>query len=288
MVSLKLAVPNKGRLSEASISLIDRAGINIINHKDRVLFSNTQDGNYTVVFLRTQDIPSFVREGVVDIGITGRDIVIESKEKVEIIKDLNFGFCKVIVAVSQNSPINCVADIPDGTKVATSFVNIAKDYFEKAGKNVDVIEISGATEVSPQLGLAEVIVDITSTGSTLKVNKLKIIEEILNSQACVIVNPKILEKAREEIDMFCLAINSVMVAEEKKYLMANIPKDALEEIKSFLPGLSAPTVITLLDKPDELAIHVVVDKNKIYESIKRLKSLGGSGILILSVDQMIH
>lgn len=288
MVSLKIAVPNKGRLAEDSIQLINRAGINIINYKDRVLYSSTRDGNYTVVFLRTQDIPSFVTQGVIDIGITGRDIVEESGENVEIIKELNFGYCKMVVATSQGSNINSVDDIPEGAKVATSFVNIARKFFKEKNKNVEVIEISGATEVSPQLGLADVIVDITSTGSTLKVNKLKIIAEIMESQTVIIANPKIFESAKEEIDMFCLAIDSVMLAQKKKYLLANVPKSSLDEIRNFLPGLSAPTVISLLDKTDEVAIHVVVDSDMVYESIRKLKQLGGSGILIMSVDQMIR
>jgi ATP phosphoribosyltransferase len=288
MDSLKVAVPNKGRLHESTIKLIERAGISTKNYKDRVLCTESEDGNYTIVFLRTQDIPSFVNEGVVDIGITGRDIVVESGENVEIIKDLNFGYCKVVVAVGQDSGIKSIQDIPEGAKVATSFVNIARKFFEKEGKNVEIIEISGATEVSPQLGLADVIVDITSTGSTLKVNKLKIIAEIMESTTVVIANPNVLSRSKGEIDMFCLAIDSVMVAEQKKYLMANLPKSSLEDVKKFLPGLSAPTVVSLLDKPDEIAIHVVVDRNKIYESIRKLKQHGASGILILSVDQMIR
>lgn len=287
MVPLKIAVPNKGRLADNAINLISKAGINIVNHKDRVLYSSTKDGCYTVVFLRTQDIPSFVSEGVVDIGITGRDIVVESQEEVEIIKDLNFGHCKMIVATKQNSGIDTVEDIPDGSKVATSFVNIAKNYFNEHNKKVEIIEISGATEVSPQLGLAEVIVDITSTGSTLQMNKLKVIAEIMESETVVIANKQIFKNAKEELDMFCLAIDSVMLAQNKKYLCANVPSASLEEIKSFLPGLAAPTVISLLDIPDQVAIQVVVDSDKVYQSIRKLKQLGGSGILIMSVDQMI-
>lgn len=287
MVSLKIAVPNKGRLADNATNLISKAGINIVNHKDRVLYSSTKDGSYTVVFLRTQDIPSFVSQGVVDIGITGRDIVMESQEDVEIIKDLNFGHCTMIVATSQDSGIDTIEDIPDGAKVATSFVNIAKKYFKEHNKNVEVIEISGATEVSPQLGLADVIVDITSTGSTLKVNKLKIIAEIMKSETVIVANRSTFETAKEELDMFCLAIDSVMLAQNKKYLCANVPRESLEEIKSFLPGLAAPTVISLLDMPDQVAIQVVVDSDKVYHAIRKLKQLGGSGILIMSVDQMI-
>lgn len=284
---MKIAVPNKGRLSENSINLITRAGIRIKNYKDRVLYSSTADGKYTVFFLRTQDIPSFVAQGVVDIGITGKDIVAESEEDVEVIKDLNYGHCNVVIAASQSSNIKSVEEIPEGAKVATSFVNIAKNYFNSINKKVEVLEISGATEVSPQLGLADVIVDITSTGSTLKVNKLDIIAEIMKSQTCVVANKNFLDSAKDEIDMFCLAVDSVMLAQNKKYLLANVPRTRLEDIQNFMPGLSAPTVISLLDKEEEVAIHVVVDGDKIYESIRKLKQIGGSGILIMSVDQMI-
>lgn len=286
MEPLKLAVPNKGRLSEKSIDLIEKAGINIKSFKDRVLYTSTKDGHYTVYFLRTQDIPSFVGEGVVDVGITGLDIVQESGAPVEVIKKLGFGYCKMVVAVKQDSGINSVADIPDGVKVATSFVSIAKRFFEEHNKSVDVIEVSGATEISPQLGLADVIVDITSTGSTLKANKLKIIDEILESETVIIANPKVLQDHKEELEHFCMAIDSVMTASKKKYLMANVPKKALAEVKTFLPGLSSPTIVSLLDSDDEVAIHVVVDKDKIYESTRKLKALGASGILVLSVDQM--
>ncbi|MCK7514901.1 MAG: ATP phosphoribosyltransferase [Desulfobacterales bacterium] len=144
-------------------------------------------------------MPSFVNDGVTDLGVTGFDVVQESELEVENIMDLNFGGCKLIVAVKEETPYNCVNDIPDGVKIATSFPNVTKRFFEKAGKNVHVIEVSGATEVTPQLGLADVIVDITSSGSTLKVNKLKIIGEILSSQAVIIGKPGIKEQEKEKV-----------------------------------------------------------------------------------------
>lgn len=287
MSCLKIAIPNKGRLSEDVYDLLQRAGLTISKQEDRRLYASTEDGNYTVIFVRTQDIPSFASEGITDLGITGYDVVRESELEVDSIFDLNFGQCKLIIATKEESQYSRAEELPDGIRIATSFPNLTKRYFEKLGKNVHVIEVAGATEVTPQLGLAEVIVDITSSGSTLKVNKLKIIGEILDSQAMIIGRPGISTEQKDKIDTFKRAIKSAIDAEQKKYLMANIPRAALPEIKKFLPGLTSPTVIGLLDQSDEVAIHVVVEKKKIYDSIDRLKQLGATGILIMTVDQMI-
>ena len=287
MSHLKIAIPNKGRLSEDVFDLLQRAGLTISKQESRRLYATTQDGNYTIIFVRTQDIPSFVNDGVTDIGITGYDVVMESGANVVDILDLNFGRCTLIVAAKEDSDYNSPEEIPDGIKIATSFPNLTRKYFEKLGKKVHITEVSGATEVTPQLGLADIITDITSTGSTLKVNKLKIIGEILKSSAVIIGRPGILEDHNEKINTFIRAIKSAIDAEEKKYLMANIPKSALAEIKTFLPGLTSPTVIGLLDNSDNVAIHVVVEKKSIYNSIDKLKQLGATGILILTVDQMI-
>jgi len=287
MSGLKIAIPNKGRLSEDVFDLLQRAGLSISKQEKRKLYTSTQDGNYSIIFVRTQDIPSFVSDGVTDLGITGYDVVQETEAEAEMIYKLNFGGCKMIIAAKEESPFNDVENIPENIKIATSFPNITKKYFEKLGKKVHVIEVSGATEVTPQLGLADIIVDITSTGSTLKSNKLKIIGEILDSTAVVIGRPGILKTEENKINAFVRAIKSAMDAEEKKYLMANVPKATLPEIKKFLPGLSSPTVIGLLDESDNVAIHVVVEKKHIYESIDKLKQLGATGILIMTVDQMI-
>ena len=287
MNQLKIAIPNKGRLSEDVFDLLQRAGLTISKQESRRLYATTQDGNYTIIFVRTQDIPSFVNDGVTDLGITGYDVVMESEANVVDIFDLNFGQCTLIVASKEDSNFNSPEDIPDGIKIATSFPNLTRKYFEKLGKKVNVIEVSGATEVTPQLGLADIITDITSTGSTLKVNKLKIIGEILKSSAVIIGRPGILEDHNDKIDTFIRAIKSAIDAEEKKYLMANIPRAALAEVKIFLPGLSSPTVIGLLDNAEHVAIHVVVEKRNIYNSIDKLKQLGATGILIMTVDQMI-
>lgn len=287
MSGLKIAIPNKGRLSEDVLELLQRAGLTITKQESRKLYAKTQDGNYTIIFVRTQDIPSFVNDGVTDLGVTGYDVVKESELEVDEIMKLNFGGCKLIIATKEESAYNCAEDIPDGTKIATSFPNLTKRFFEKLGKNVHVIEVTGATEVTPQLGLADVITDITSSGSTLRSNKLKIIGEILDSTCMIIGRPGILESDKEKIQTFCTAVNSALAAEEKKYLMAHVPKSSLEKIKTFLPGLSSPTVISLLDDEEHVVIHVVVEKYKIHDSVDNLKKLGASGILIMTVDQMI-
>ncbi len=283
---IKIAVPNKGRLFEDTLDLFRRAGISITKN-DRKLYATSQDGNYTLVFVRTQDIPNFVSDGVMDMGVTGQDVVAESGVAVEEILELNFGACRMIVATREDSPINKAEDLPDNIKIATSFPNIAKKYFEQLNKEVKIIEVCGATEITPRLGLSDVIVDITSSGSTLQTNNLKIIGEIMTSKAAVIANPGLSSQRPAKLESFIRAVKSALDAEEKKYLMANIPRAVLSEVKTILPGLKSPTVVGLLDNENEVAIHVVVSKKNIYESIDRLKQLGATGILIMTVDQMV-
>jgi len=283
---LKIAIPNKGRLSEDTLSLFERAGITI-DKSSRQLYATTRDGNYSIIFVRTQDIPNFVRDGVADLGVTGQDVIAECDANADEIIELGFGRCKMVVAAKEESSINSIKDLPDSVKVATSFPAVAKKYFEKNGKKVHITEVCGATEIMPKLGLADIIVDITSSGSTLKTNNLKVIGDIMDSQAVVIARPGLKKDEATKLESFVRVVKSALDAEEKKYLMANIPKAALNEVKNIIPGLKSPTVIGLLDNEDEVAIHVVVNKKTIYENIDRLKQLGATGILILTVDQMI-
>ena len=283
---IKIAVPNKGRLFDETIDLLERAGMEITK-SDRKLYANTHDGNYTLIFVRTQDIPSFVTDGVMDIGITGQDIVAEVGAKVDEVLELGFGGCRMVVAIAEDSPYNRAEDLPDNMKIATSFPNIARNYFNKLNKKVQITEVCGSTEITPKLGLADIIVDITSSGSTLKSNNLKIIGEIMSSKATIITKPGFKQEQPEKLEAFLRAVKSAIDAEEKKYLMANIPRAALPEVKKVIPGLKAPTVVGLLDNEDEVAIHVVVNKKNIYDNIGKLKQLGATGILIMTVDQMI-
>ncbi len=287
MENLRVAIPNKGRLSEKIYDLLNRAGLTFPSKDERTLQVTTKDKKYSIIFVRTQDIPRFVEDNVADIGFTGFDIVTELGSNVDKIMDLDFGYCEMVVAVKEEDPYNSSQELPKEIKVATSFPNIAKEYFEKLGKTPKVIEVSGATEITPRLGLADVVVDITSSGATLKSNKLKIIDKILESTAIVIARKGLSEDLQQKTQSLLRALKAVIDAREKKYLMVNIPKSSIDRLKEFLPGLSAPTVTTLWGNDEMAVVHVVVDKDKVYESIEKLKAIGGQGILIMTVDQMV-
>ena len=288
MEMLKIAIPNKGRLSEKIYDLLNCAGLVFPSKDERTLQVVTKDKKYSIIFVRTQDIPMFVENGIADIGFTGFDILTELKSNVDKIMDLDFGYCEMVVAVKEEDSYKTSMDLPQNLKIATSFPNIAREYFEKLGKNPKIIEVSGATEITPRLGLSDVVVDITSSGSTLKSNKLRIIDKILESTAIVIANKTLSEEKQEKTQVILRALKSVIDAREKKYLMAHVPKASLDEIRAFLPGLSSPTIMTLAGDDEHVVMHVVVDADKVFDSIDKLKKLGGQGILIMTVDQMVR
>ena len=288
MEELKIAIPNKGRLSEKIYELLNAAGLNFEAKSERCLHITTQDKKCSIIFVRTQDIPKFLDAKVAHIGFTGLDIVKEEGIELDVIKRFDFGYCDMVIAVKEEDKYQKTEDLPDTINVATSFPNIAKNYFKQMGKTAKIIEVNGAVEITPSLGLSDVIVDITSSGSTLKQNRLRIIDKIMDS-SCVIVQRKDLsDEIKKQISALLTAINAVIKKKKKKYLMVNLPKTKLEELKTFLPGLSSPTVMTLWGDDKNVAVHVVVDKDKIYDSINHLKAIGGEGILILTVDQMVR
>lgn len=288
MEMLKIAIPNKGRLSEKIYDLLNCAGLVFPSKDERTLQVTTKDKKYSIIFVRTQDIPMFVENGIADIGFTGFDILTELKSNVDKIMDLDFGYCEMVVAVKDEDTYKTSMDLPQNLKIATSFPNIAREYFEKLGKNPKIIEVSGATEITPRLGLSDVVVDITSSGSTLKSNKLRIIDKILESTAIVISNKNLSTEKQEKTEIVLRALKSVIDAREKKYLMAHVPKSSLDEIRAFLPGLSSPTIMSLAGDEDHVVMHVVVDADRVFDSIDKLKKLGGQGILIMTVDQMVR
>jgi len=286
-VTLRLAVPNKGRLSERSVQILKQAGLEIEDSDDRKLFATVKKRDFAVMFVRASDIVSFVSKGAVDIGITGKDLVLEAGLDVKSVYDLNFGHCRLSVAAPESSGIEDVKDIKDGSVVATSFPNLTKKYFAKAGKKIEVTTISGAAEVTPHLGVADLIVDLVSSGSTLKVNHLKEVAVIARSNAVVIVNEASYKSKREDIDELVAAIESVENAANKKYLMADVPTTSLEAVRKYLPGIAGPTVMNIAGRDDVVAVHVVIDKDKAYDAITRLKKLGATGILIVPIDRMV-
>lgn len=285
---LKIAIPNKGRMSEKIYGLLSAAGLNFPAKDERTLQVTTKDKKHKLIYVRTADIPRFLEAGVADIGFTGFDIVTELGADVDKIMNLDFGNCEMVVAVKEEDPYNSTKDLPEHINVATSFPNIAKQFLEKAGKKPKIIEVTGATEITPRLGLSDVVVDITSSGSTLKSNKLKVIDKILDSCAIVVARKGLSQTLQKRTETLLVALKSVLEAREKKYLMANVPKDKLDEIRTFLPGFTAPTVMTMIGDDKNVVIHVVVDADKVFDSVEHLKALGGQGILIMTVDQMVR
>jgi len=225
--------------------------------------------------------------GAADLGITGLDLVMETSRKVEKLMDLDFGKCRLVVAVPDESKVESTEEVRDGSTVATCFPNLTKAYFSKLGRSVSIAEVSGATEVAPQIGLADVITDLTETGSTLKLNHLKEIGVVLESNAVLIANAKSLADKKARIEEVTSAIQSVMNASRKRYIMANVPKASLPNLKTLLPGVSGPTVMNIMGRDDMVAIHAVTNEDEINGVITMLKSIGAAGILVIPIERMV-
>ena len=284
---LKIALPNKGRLSQKIYELLNSAGLNLDSKDERCLKLETKDKKFQLIFVRAADIPNFLDSKVADIGFTGKDIIVEKEVELDIVKEFSFGKCDMVVAVPEEMEIEDVSQLPNNLRIATSFPNIAKKYFQKLGKNAKVSEIMGAVEITPSLGFCDCVIDITSTGTTLKSNRLKIIDKILSSSTVLCARKDLEPEKQLKLRSLIRAIDSVLDAKNKKYLMVHIPKEKIEDVKTFLPGLYSPTVIPMHNDDTKVVIHVTVDEDKIYDAIDNLKSIGGEGILILSVDQMV-
>lgn len=283
-MTLKIAVPNKGRLNERAVELLVKSGLNLGEDWGRRLYVTIPDEDIEIMFVRAQDIPEFVSSGSVDMGITGYDQVVESGYQLDCLLELDFGHCRLSVAVPEASGVKAAKDIPDGSRVATSFPNIARNFFDSIGKKVNIITVSGAAEIMPYMGVADVIVDLVSSGSTLKTNRLIEVERIVESQAIVVSKKD--SRAKGLCDVV-ESIKSVMAAEDRKYLMADVPKDSLEKVQKLFPGMAGPTVMNIAGRDDMVAIHVVIDKNDVFKSVNELKRLGGKGILTLPIDRLV-
>jgi ATP phosphoribosyltransferase len=285
---IRIALPNKGRLAAATRELLEQAGLEIEAAGERALTASLC-GEFLALFVRAEDIPELVADGAADVGITGRDLVAEAGRPLEILLDLGFGRCRLAVAGREEDGPAGVASIPAGTRVATSFPRLAGEYFERQGIDVTLVPISGAAEIAPHLGLADLIVDLVSSGSTLKINGLREIATVLESAAVLVARPEALaaEESGRRIRELVTAVESVLRAQDKRYLMANVPRSALTEAKRILPGISGPTIIDVLNGGDVVAAHAVVDRAEVYRTIARLKELGATGILVTRIERLM-
>lgn len=284
-MALRIAIPNKGRLSDEAVEALRAVGVRV-RAADRTLIANANGGKYQILFSRAQDIPEFVEFGAADLGITGLDLVRETGCRVEKIFDFNFGQCRLVVAAPDHSKITNVEDIPAGAKIATTFPNLARRWAEEKGRKARIVPVSGAAEITPHIGVADLIADLTATGATLKQNHLSLVDVILDSWAVLVASPEALKKKYEEIDDLLHAFRSVQDASRKRYLMANVDRKKVREVSRIIPGLSAPTVMELAVK-GKVAVHAVVDEDEINNVVPRLKRAGATGILVLPIERLI-
>ena len=285
---LKIALPNKGRLADDTRELFGDAGLPVLTKSDRALTASL-GGEFEALFVRAQDIPEFVADGVADVGVTGWDLVCESGRPVERRLDLGFGECRLVAATRDDSPMSSIDSITPEMRVATSFPKVTREFFQARSQSVEIVPISGAAEIAPLLGIADVIVDITSTGSTLKVNGLREIGTLLTSRAQLVTrcDAAFESDRREALDSLIMALDSVVRARGKRYLMANVPRRSLDAVKQVIPGINGPTVIDILNGGDRVAVHAVVDAATVYKTIGALKALDASGILVTRVERLM-
>lgn len=284
--NLKIAIQKKGRLTERSLGLLKVCGIDIENHSER-LTETARNFPLELLFLRDDDIPEYVQDGVADLGIVGLDILVESRSKAMLIEKLGFGRCSILLAYPEGKPISSMKDLNNKT-IATSFPFILNKFLEENNLNSKVIELNGSVEIAPSLGVADLICDIVSTGNTLTMNKLKKSFKVFDSEA-VLIKSDITELSNEKekiLNDLVRRINSALNAKESKYLMMNIPKDSLKKIINIIPSLKSPTVLNLADE-NMLAIHAVIPSTKFWEIIEELRLAGASGILLLPIENII-
>jgi ATP phosphoribosyltransferase len=284
---LKVALPNKGRLAQETRELFSDAGLDVRAPSERSLTASL-GGEFEALFVRAQDIPEFVADGAADAGVTGLDLVRESGRALDSLIDLEFGRCRLVVAAHEGSGIETLDDLVGSRRIATSFPRLTRSFFRARDVQVEVVPVSGAAEIAPHLGIADLIVDLTSTGSTLRVNGLLELATLLESTANLVVarapRPPMKQRALDEL---VAALTSVLRARGKRYVMANAPRAALDRVKQVLPGLNGPTVIDVLNGGDMVAVHAVVEAASVYRTIADLKALGAVGILVTRIERLM-
>lgn len=282
---IRIALPNKGRLQEDVKVLFDDAGLAIHGRSERSLTASLGNG-YEAIFVRAQDIPEFVADGAADVGLTGQDLVAESGRSLTELLDLEFGRCRLVVAATEESGITTRDQLKPGSRVATCFPRLTRGFFVQHGIAMEIVPVSGAAEIAPHLGIADVVVDLTSTGSTLKVNGLRAVETVLESSARLVARQEV--AGRQEVQDLALALSSVLCARGQRYLMANVPKQQLAQVRECLPGLNGPTLSEVLDSGRFVAMHAVVPASSVFRTVALLKGLGCEGILVTRIERLMR
>jgi ATP phosphoribosyltransferase len=284
MSTLKIAIQKSGRLNEESIQILKDAGISINNGNDQ-LKATASNFPLEVLYLRNSDIPQYLIDGVVDIAIVGDNLLVEKGKNIIVAERLGFSKCKVSVAVPKNMDYHSIKDL-EGLRIATSYPNTVLEYFRSKNTQVELHQISGSVEIAPSIGLADAIVDIVSSGSTLFKNNLKEVEVIFKSEAVLAVSPKMTPENTKILDKLLFRIRSVLRARKSKYILMNVPNEKIGLVSSILPVLKSPTVIPLMEK-NWSSVHTVIEEDRFWEVIDKLKNAGAEGILVCPIEKMV-
>ena len=284
MNKLKIAIQKSGRLNEDSLKILKECGISISNGLDQ-LKATVPNFPMEIMYLRNSDIPQYLKDGVVDIAIIGENVLIEKGNSIRILERLNFSKCKVSIAIPNNLTYNSIQDL-EGKKIATSYPNTLNTYLKNNGITADLHQISGSVEIAPNIGLADAICDIVSSGSTLFKNNLKEVEVMFKSEAVLAVSPLLSKKKEETLNKLHFRIQSVLKARKSRYILMNAPNEKIKSIIKILPGMRSPTVLPLAEK-DWSSIHTVIEKDKFWEVIDEIKLMGAEGILVVPIEKMV-
>ncbi len=285
MSILRIAIQKSGRLFEDSTALLRDAGISFGSSPNRMLRALADNFPLEIIFLRDDDIPEYVEEGVVDAGIVGENVLLEKAKNVRTIERLGFGKCRMSIALPKNTPYTDVQSLA-GWRVATSYVRILENFLAEKNVTADIHEISGAVEITPSLGLADAIFDIVGTGSTLLANGLREVETVLESEAMLVVHPGLSAEKQEILDRLMFRITANRNAKNNRYILMNVPNDRIDDIIALLPGMKSPTVLPLAVQGWS-SLHSVVREEVFWDVLEQLKAAGAEGILVVPIERMI-
>ena len=286
-MKIKIAIPSKGRISEPSIGILEKAGLGLIDKNNRKLISKTFNENIEVMFARASDIPEFVNDGVADMGITGVDLIKENEADVCELLDLRFGKTKLVLAAPEDSGIDSVGDIREDMKIATEFPVLTEKYLKENDLDLKIVKLSGSTEAAPFIGIADLITDLTSTGTTLKMNHLKIIDTILDSSIMLIANNESLEIKKELIESVSTSIKGVLDAARKKLIMMNVDEADLGKVKDVMPSMGGLTISEVKTEKRTVAVQAVIDEKEVFDLVNDLRNAGARDILVVPIERII-
>lgn len=284
MDTIKVAVQKSGRLNEDSLKILKDCGVSIDNGRDQ-LRASARNFPMEVFYLRNGDIPQYLQDGVVDIAILGENVLIEKGADISVVEKLGFSKCRVSIAVPKSVEYHSLSDL-EGKRIATSYPNTVLQYLKNKGVRADLHIINGSVEIAPNIGLADAVCDIVSSGSTLFKNNLKEVEILLHSEAVLAVSPKVGPEQLKILEQLRFRLRSVLEARNNRYVLMNAPNDRLEAIIALLPGMRSPTVLPLAER-NWSSIHTVINKDRFWEVLDQLKREGAEGILVCPIEKMI-